>query len=228
MLERGLRPAHLPDIPGIEFASRYVPTESRTIGGDWYDAFVLPSGRLWLVAGDVAGHGLDAAVVMGRVKSALRAYALTDAPVAEVVRLTDRKVHHFEIGSMVTVVCASAEPPYDHFEICSAGHLPPVLAVPGEASVLLHLPVGPPLGVDLKLPRTSVDVAVPPGGVLILYTDGLVERRDLFLEERLDILCRTAFADDPELVCRELMHTIVGSDHTTDDIAILVARRTRP
>jgi phosphoserine phosphatase RsbU/P len=227
LLERGLRPARLPRVPGIEFASRYVPTDSRTIGGDWYDTFVLPSGRLWLVTGDVAGHGLGAAVIMGRVKSALRAYALTDAPVAEVMRLTDRKVHHFEIGTMVTVLCASAEPPYDHFDICSAGHLPPVLAVPGETGVLMDLPVGPPLGVELKIPRTSVGVAMPTGAVMVLYTDGLVERRNLILDERLDLLCRTATADDPETVCRDIMHTMVGSDATTDDIAVLAVRRTQ-
>jgi phosphoserine phosphatase RsbU/P len=226
LLERGLRPARLPEVPGIEFASRYVPTESRTIGGDWYDAFVLPSGRLWIVAGDVAGHGLNAAVIMGRVKSAVRAYALTDAPVADVVRLTDRKVHHFEIGAMVTVVCATAEPPYDRFEICSAGHMPPVLAVPGESTVLLDLPVGPPLGADLKIQRESAGIALPPGAVLILYTDGLVERRELLLEDRLDVLCQAAVAGDPELVCRELMHTMVGSDSPTDDIAVLAVRKT--
>ena len=226
MLERGLLPTRLPQVAGIEFASRYVPADSRSIGGDWYDAFVLPSGRLWLVTGDVAGHGLAAAVIMGRVKSALRAYALTEAPVAEVVRLTDTKVQHFEIGSMVTIVCASAEPPYDRFDICAAGHLPPVLALTGEAGSLLDLPVGPPLGVEPNLPRTSANVEMTSGAVMILYTDGLVERRDRSLEEQLDLLCRTAYADKPEAVCREIMHTLIGSDPTNDDIAVLAVRRT--
>ncbi len=226
MLERGLRPTRLPHVAGIELASRYVPAESRSIGGDWYDAFVLPSGQLWLVTGDVAGHGLDAAVIMGRVKSALRSYALTAAPVAEVVRLTDTKVQHFEIGSMVTVVCATADPPYDRFDICSAGHLPPVLAVPGEVGSLLELPVGPPLGVEPNVARKSASVEIAHGAVMVLYTDGLVERRDRSLDEQLDLLCRTAYAEKPETVCREIMHTLIGSDPTNDDIAVLALRRT--
>jgi phosphoserine phosphatase RsbU/P len=226
MLELGLLPTRLPQVAGIEFASRYVPAESRTIGGDWYDAFVLPSGRLWLVTGDVAGHGLDAAVIMGRVKSALRAYALTEAPVAEVVRLTDKKVHHFEMGSMVTLVCATADPPYDHFDICTAGHLPPVLALPGQDGSLLDLQVGPPLGVEPNVTRRSANVEMTAGAVMILYTDGLVERRDRSLEEQLDLLCRTVYADKPDAVCREIMHTMIGSGPTNDDIAVLAVRRT--
>jgi hypothetical protein len=226
MLERGLMPTHLPEVPGIEFASRYVAADSRIIGGDWFDAFVLPSGRLWLVTGDVAGHGLDAAVIMGRVRSSLRAYALTEAPVADVVRLTDAKVLHFEMGAMVTVVGAVAEPPYDRFDVCTAGHLPPVLAVPGAHGALLDLPVGPPMGVEPNLARSSAAVELPSGAVLILYTDGLVERRDRPLDEQLEVLCRTAYADKPEAVCREVMHTMIGTDPTGDDIAVLAVRRT--
>ena len=132
LLERGLQPSRLPRLPGVQLAARYVPTESRLIGGDWYDAFTLPSGQLWLVVGDVAGHGLTAAVVMGRVKSALRAYALECDTPQQALERTDRKVQHFEVGTMITVVCAVSSPPYDHIDISSAGHLPPVLAVPGQ------------------------------------------------------------------------------------------------
>jgi putative methionine-R-sulfoxide reductase with GAF domain len=226
MLERGLLPTRLPSVPGLQFASRYVPADSRAIGGDWYDAFVLPSGRLWLVTGDVAGHGLEAAVIMGRVKSALRAYALTEAPVAEVIRLTDRKVLHFEIGSMVTLVAATAEPPYDHFDVCAAGHLPPVIAQSGGVGSLLDLPVGPPLGIQADVARQAIRVGLAPGTVLALYTDGLVERRDRTLAERLELLCRHTHADHPEAVCRDIMHEMVGLDDTHDDIALLAVRRT--
>jgi putative methionine-R-sulfoxide reductase with GAF domain len=226
MLERGLLPTRLPSVPGLQFASRYVPADSRAIGGDWYDAFVLPSGRLWLVTGDVAGHGLEAAVIMGRVKSALRAYALTEAPVAEVIRLTDRKVLHFEIGSMVTLVAATAEPPYDHFDVCAAGHLPPVIAQSGGVGSLLELPVGPALGYQADVARQAIRVGLAPGTVLALYTDGLVERRDRTLAERLELLCRHTHADHPEAVCRDIMHEMVGLDDTHDDIALLAVRRT--
>ena len=96
----------LPKCPGLAFAVRYVPAEDRTVGGDWYDLFVLPSGQLWLVVGDVAGHGLQAAVVMGRIRSALRAYALLDTSPAHVLDLVERKVEQFEFDTFVTIVCA--------------------------------------------------------------------------------------------------------------------------
>jgi sigma-B regulation protein RsbU (phosphoserine phosphatase) len=226
LLERGLLPTRLPTVEGLEFASRYVTADNRTIGGDWYDAFLLPSGRLWLVTGDVAGHGLDAAVVMGRVRSALRAYALLDASVTDVVALTDRKVDHFEIGSMVTLVCATAPPPYDRFDVCSAGHLPPALAEPDGRTSLLELPVGPPLGVTREAVREAKTVELTPGAVMLLYTDGLVERRETSLTERLALLRKSTRADPPEAVCRDVMHDLVGSDTTRDDIAVLAVRRT--
>jgi phosphoserine phosphatase RsbU/P len=172
LLERGLQPTRLPAIPDLRLAGRYVPAENRMIGGDWYDAFTLPSGQLWLVVGDVAGHGLNAAVVMGRVKSALRAYALTTGDPARALELTDRKVQHFEIGTMVTVACATSAPPYDQFQLCSAGHLPPVLAEQGVPARLVNLPLGPPLGALPGVDREAAVLDLPPGGVLVLYTDG--------------------------------------------------------
>jgi sigma-B regulation protein RsbU (phosphoserine phosphatase) len=99
LLERSLLPEGLPACPGLELAARYVPAEGHAIGGDWYDVFTLPSGELWLVVGDVAGHGIHASIVMGRIRSALRAYTLLDLPPEEVLRLVDRKVDHFEIGT---------------------------------------------------------------------------------------------------------------------------------
>ena len=213
LLERGLLPTRLPRVPGIEFGSRYVPADTRTIGGDWYDAFVLPSGRLWLVTGDVAGHGLDSAVIMGRVKSALRSYALTDAGVAEVVRLTDRKVQHFEIGSMVTLVCATSEPPYERFEVCSAGHLPPVLAAPGGPGSLLELPVGPPLGVEPGVARERPRSTCPrrrPGA--LHRRAGRAARAPP--DGPAGAAVRSTYAGHAEDVCRDVMHSLVGSDPT--------------
>ncbi|MEP7180046.1 MAG: GAF domain-containing SpoIIE family protein phosphatase, partial [Pseudonocardiales bacterium] len=225
MLERSLLPSRLPDLPGLEFAARYVPAESEMIGGDWYDAFTLPSGELWVVTGDVAGHGLNAAVVMGRVKSALRAYALVSDGPAHVLELTDRKVHYFEFGTMVTAVCATSKPPYDEFTICSAGHLPPVLAVPGRESELVGVPVGPPLGAVAAVTRASTTVRLPAGGVLLLYTDGLVERREEDIDQSLDRLCAAVHPAHPEIVCRTVMHSLVD-DMVADDIALLAVQRT--
>ncbi|HEU5270686.1 MAG TPA: GAF domain-containing SpoIIE family protein phosphatase [Jatrophihabitans sp.] len=225
LLERSLQPARLPMLPGLQFAARYVPAEGRAVGGDWYDAFALPSGNLWLVTGDVAGHGIDAAVVMGRVRSALRAYALLDESPERVLELTDRKVKHFEIGTMVTLACAVAQPPYDRVRICTAGHAPPVLVAPGEPGRLIELPVGPPLGVVAGATRTAADLDWPAGAVLLFYTDGLVERRDADLGVRLDQLARLTPAEHPEIVCARVMHEMIRNDVVHDDVAVLAARR---
>ena len=136
LLERSLLPTKLPKCPGLTFATRYVAAEELTVGGDWYDLFTLPSGQLWIVVGDVAGHGLQAAVVMGRIRSALRAYTLIDAPPERVLDLVDRKVNHFEIGTMATVACAAIDPPYDTMTLAVAGHPPPVIAAPGQPAVV--------------------------------------------------------------------------------------------
>jgi serine phosphatase RsbU (regulator of sigma subunit) len=225
LLERGLLPTRLPVLPGLEFAARYVPAESRTIGGDWYDAFTVRSGELWVITGDVAGHGLNAAVVMGRVKSALRSYALVADTPDKVLELTDRKVQHFEIGTMVTVVCATSKPPYDEFTVCSAGHLPPVVAAPGTQAELLDLRLGPPLGVVPGVERASTTVTLPAGGVLLLYTDGLVERREEPLERGLARLCEAVTSTSPEILCRTVMHELVGTETIPDDIALLAIRK---
>jgi hypothetical protein len=225
LLERGLQPARLPALAVVQLAARYVPAEGRAVGGDWYDAFSLPSGDLWLVTGDVAGHGLDAAVIMGRVKSAFRAYALLGESPEQVMERTDRKVQHFEIGTMVTLACATAQPPYERVRICTAGHPPPVLAVPGSEGQLVEVPVGPPLGVLAEVARTSVEIAWPVGAVLFFYTDGLVERRGVDLGARLDHLARVVSADDPETMCAAVMHEMIRNDAVPDDVAVLAARR---
>jgi phosphoserine phosphatase RsbU/P len=225
LLERSLQPTRLPALAGLQFAARYVPAEGLAVGGDWYDAFSLPSGDLWLVTGDVAGHGLESAVVMGRVRSALRAYALLGEPPERVVELTDRKIQHFEVKTMVTLACAVAQPPYDRVRICSAGHAPPVLAVPGEPGHLTKLPVGPPLGAFAGITRAAADLSWPAGAVLLFYTDGLVERRDADLFARLDQLARIVPADHPETVCATVMQQMIRNDVVRDDVAVLAARR---
>ncbi len=224
-LERSLQPTRLPSVAGLEFAARYVPAERSTVGGDWYDAFTVPGGDLWIVTGDVAGHGLNAAIVMGRVKSALRAYALLGVSPEEVLELTDRKVAHFEIGSMVTVVCAHAHPPYEKIRVALAGHPPPVLATPDGSRRLVRSAVGPPLGVQPDTRREATDLVWPAGGVLLFYTDGLIERRGLDIEDRLDQLVASVPPTDPESVCTSVMHEMVGSAAAGDDIAFLAVRR---
>jgi serine phosphatase RsbU (regulator of sigma subunit)/anti-sigma regulatory factor (Ser/Thr protein kinase) len=224
-LQRSLVPARLPMLPGLDVAGRYVPGEESGVGGDWYDLFTLPSGRLCLVIGDVVGHGLRAAVVMGRLRSALRAYALEHGGPAEVLSKLDSKVLHFEPGAMATVLYAVLDPTRDRLRVSSAGHLAPVMAVPGEPATLLDLPVDPPLGVRLGVHRRTSTVELPPGALLCLYTDGLIERRTVPIDAGLHKLCAAVTTDDAESVCATVMDRLIGREIVDDDVAMLVVRR---
>ena len=225
LLERSLMPSALPRHPQFALAARYVPAQGRAVGGDWYDAFRLPSGELWLVTGDVAGHGLGAAVVMGRLRSALRAYALEGKPVEEAIAWLDRKSQHFELGTMATVICASAAPPFSAFRASAAGHLPPVTCSPGQGASVVEMGTDLPLGVCTDYPRSSVSIEVPPGAVLVFYTDGLIERRHEPLDAGLERLTAAVHAQAPETVCQEVMRSLVGDTVPQDDIALVVFRR---
>ena len=132
-LQRSLVPSALPAVGGLELAARWVPGTGK-VGGDWYDVFPLPGGEVCAVIGDVAGTGLPAAVIMGRIRSALRAYALQTADPAELLDRLDRKMRYFEPDALATVLCAMVSPSRDQIRICSAGHLPP--SSPARASQL--------------------------------------------------------------------------------------------
>ncbi|WP_414945404.1 PP2C family protein-serine/threonine phosphatase [Amycolatopsis sp. cmx-11-32] len=223
-LQRGLLPGRLPPVAGMQFSARYVPGTEPGVGGDWYDLFPLPGDRLGIVMGDVAGHGLNAAVIMGRLRSALRAYALESDDPAEVLSKLDRKVRHFEPGALATVMYGLVPASRDSVAISLSGHLPPVLAVPGHPSVFVDVPVDPPIGVSGP-PRRSTVVGLPPGAVLAFYTDGLVERRDHLIDVGLRRLADVVTPDDPGVVCARAMAALVGTTPAQDDIALLVARR---
>jgi sigma-B regulation protein RsbU (phosphoserine phosphatase) len=185
----------------------------------------VPSGQLWLVVGDVAGHGLNAAVVMGRVKSALRAYALECQSPQDALERTDRKVQHFEINTLITVICVVSAPPYDRFDICSAGHPPPLLAVPGQDAEFVDIPPAPPLGALPDVARTAKTLEVPNGATLVLYTDGLVEDPNQLIDDGLRKLRSAVRTDDPAIVCHTVMHHLIGNRPPTDDITVLAMRR---
>jgi phosphoserine phosphatase RsbU/P len=224
-LQRSLLPNRLPSVPGVSLAARYVPGHEFGVGGDWYDVFTLPSGHLGMVIGDVSGHGLASAVVMGRIRSALRAYALTTDDPAEVMTLLDRKVRHFEAGALTTALYATLSPDRTVMTVSSAGHLPPVLAVPESCARLAEIPVDPPLGIGrARRPRRSTSVDLPEGGLMLCYTDGLVERRDAPIDDGLDALTALVTADDPEQVCTTVMASL-GSDQPGDDVALLAVQR---
>jgi hypothetical protein len=231
-LQRSLLPTAVRAPEGLQVAARYVPAEG-DLGGDWYDVFELPGDRLALVMGDVVGHGLDAAVVMGRLRSVLRAYALEHDDPAEVLTRLDQKICHFETDVFATVLLGIAEAPYDEWLFSSAGHLAPVVTTGGEPAREADVPVDRLLGLTAGSPRRTTPVTVPPGGLLCMFTDGLVERRPAAGEPDVDIvgenvdLLRTVLADvrDAESACIQVLSRLVGDHLAEDDIALLVARR---
>ncbi|MGH3881902.1 MAG: ATP-binding SpoIIE family protein phosphatase, partial [Pseudonocardiaceae bacterium] len=225
VLQRSLLPARLPVVPGLELAARYVPAENGGVSGDWYDVFTLPSNWLCIVIGDVVGRGLRAADVMGRLRSALRAYALLGGDPAEVLGRLDQQVQHFEPEMMATVLLAMFEPSFERLHLSSAGHPPPALALPDQPAVLLDVPSDHPVGVPGGLRRRATTINLPPGALLCFYTDGLVESRGTSLDAGLERLCESLVAGPVESVCRKLMARLVGDDPPGDDVAVLAVRR---
>jgi sigma-B regulation protein RsbU (phosphoserine phosphatase) len=223
-LQRSLVPSALPALAAAEVAARYVPGSGH-VGGDWYDVFALPSGGLGLVVGDVAGSGLAAAVIVGRIRSALRAYALEFPGPAEVLGKLDRKMQYFEERPvMATVAYAVLDPVSGQLAISSAGHLPPVIAAPGRHGALAEIAVDPPIGVTSPSARQVTTLTLVPGTVVCLYTDGLVERRHEHIDDGLTRLCQAVTPQPPENVCATVMQALVGHQSPGDDIALLALR----
>jgi len=224
-LQRSLLPTQLPGVPGVDMAARYVPGHDFGIGGDWYDVFALPSGWLGVVIGDVSGHGLASAVVMGRVRSALRAYALVCDDPASALTLLDRKVHHFETGNLTTALYGMISPDRTTIHLSLAGHLPPILASPGVPPFVPEIPVGPPLGIGRPAAvRSTTTIDFPAGAVLVCYTDGLVEHRGEIIDVGIKRLVDSIRPDAAETVCTAIMAS-TGIEQPTDDIAVLAVRR---
>lgn len=222
-LQRSLVPSALPAVAGAEMAARYVPG-SGVVGGDWYDVFILPSGDLCVVMGDVAGSGLPAAVIMGRMRSALRAYALETPDPAEVLGRLDRKIQHFEPGALATVLYAVIDPALDQMRVCLAGHFPPVMARPGRPAELAGVARSLMIGVQPGAPRQVTTVPILPGTLLCFYTDGLIERPGEIIDDGMERLRRAVVAQAPEMACSVVMGALVGNEPARDDIALLMIR----
>jgi phosphoserine phosphatase RsbU/P len=223
-LQRSLLPSALPVISGLDMAGRYLPGSGH-IGGDWYDVFPLPSGEVCAVIGDVTGSGLNAAVIMGRMRSALRAYALQASSPGEILDSLGQKMRYFEPEAMATVLCAVLSPSLDEVSISSAGHLPPLLALPGRPAAPARVPADLPIGVSGRSPRRVSVLAFPPGAVLCLYTDGLVERRDRPIDDGIARLSATLTATDPEAACASAVAAMSNQSPHEDDVALLILRR---
>jgi anti-sigma regulatory factor (Ser/Thr protein kinase)/putative methionine-R-sulfoxide reductase with GAF domain len=226
VLQRSLLPERLPHVPGLETAMRYIAGGEGDVGGDWYDLFTLPSGWVCMTVGDVVGRGLRAAVVMGRLRSAVRAYALGNRgdPAAILDRI-DRMLRQFEPDEMATAVLGLLEPSFERLHLSVAGHPAPVVATGSGPATYVDVPVDPPLGVAPPVRRRAATIDVPPGAVVCFYSDGLVERRGQSLDARLRRLCEAVTVRPAEEVCTTVMLQLVGPDRPGDDIALLTLRR---
>ncbi|MFF9807477.1 SpoIIE family protein phosphatase [Streptomyces coeruleorubidus] len=250
ILQRSLLPPGDPEASGLDIACRYLPGNANTgrpseVGGDWFDVIELPGHRTALVVGDVMGRGLRAAVAMGELRTAVRTLAQLDIEPAEVLSQLDeiarglgapggvqqatraaRRPREADLSEVYLATCVYAV--YDSVTrrctFANAGHLPPVLVEPGEPALMLDVPPGLPLGVGGE-PFEEVEVELPEGALLALYTDGLVESRDHPLDEGLQAFVSTL--SDPtqplEDVCDHVLNTL-DTHHGEDDIALLMAR----
>ena len=226
-LQRALLPAALPDLPGFELIVRYVPSDARDhAGGDWYDAFRLPDGRVGIVIGDVGGRGMDAAATMGQIRNSLRAYALKGAGPAEVIddlyRLVDASTGAIAFATLVYVVLDERTGACD---LASAGHLPPLIVGAAGGAHFTETPRCPPLGFSDADPSTLAHFEIAPGETLWLYTDGLVESRRRPIDVGLAALADAAGRAEGGLeeIAEHLLATLPGS--RDDDIALLALRR---
>ncbi|GHG95865.1 SpoIIE family protein phosphatase [Streptomyces lanatus] len=250
ILQRSLLPPGDPVASGLDIACRYLPGNSSAdrpseVGGDWFDVIELPGHRTALVVGDVMGRGLRAAVAMGELRSAVRTLALLDLEPAEVLSALDeiarglgapggvqqatraaRRPREADLSEVYLATCVYAV--YDSVTrrctFANAGHLPPVLVEPGEPALMLDVPPGMPLGVGGE-PFEEVEVELPEGALLALYTDGLVESRDHPLDEGLQAFvgALTDPSEPLEDVCDHVLNTL-DTHHGEDDIALLMAR----
>ena len=227
-LQRSLLPDRLPTVPGLVLEARYLPvTRNMEIGGDWYDAFRLPDGKLAVAAGDVMGKGLTAAAGMGRVRNALRALALTDPRPAAVLAGLDRLFTATELEEQVTTVAyLVVDPETGEGMAGNAGHLPPLMLSPGAEPWLDPARGGTPLG--WASPRQQYQFSLPAGHTAVLYSDGLVENRTRGLDKGLDELVAVAasappgVADQPAELLNYLVDRMLAGYEQDDDVTVLV------
>ena len=231
-LQRSLLPTGLSAPSSVEVRHRYLPgSKMIEVGGDWYESIALPGGRVALVVGDVAGHGVRAAVTMGRLRTAIRTLARLELPPAETLQQLDELMHELGVREphFATCVYAVFDAVSGSCEIASAGHLPPLLVPPDGDSEFLDVSPAPPLGVGSGPIQTRV-FKIRDGSLLVLYTDGLVERRTSDIDEGLARLRETfgpGSASRPlEDLCKATLAGVYA-DHQRDDIAVLVARLRR-
>jgi serine phosphatase RsbU (regulator of sigma subunit) len=227
-LQAQLLPRALPETPGLVSRARYLPaTDDIGVGGDWYDVLALPDHRVGLVIGDVQGHSMTAAAVMGQLRNALRAYATEGHEPAAVLARTNRLMNEIDPALFATCCYVVVDLRSAIATVALAGHPPPLLRTTGGQVVTVRAPVGPPLGVEVSADYATYDVPLALGDVIVLLTDGLVEDARRPIDEGLATLSRvlgaTGTADVDDLADALLAATQpVG--HRADDIALLAVR----
>ncbi|MBR7828327.1 SpoIIE family protein phosphatase [Actinospica sp. MGRD01-02] len=230
-LQRSLLPRRMPEVSAVELAFRYLPAQS--VGGDWFDVIPLPGARVALAVGDVVGHGLHAAATMGRLRTAVRNFSALDLPPDELLWHLDELVGRIDqeesgdVGptSILGASCLYAiyDPTTRSCAMARAAHPPPALMLPDGTVSFPDVPAGPPLGLAM-FPFETVEIELPEGSQLVLYTDGLIEQRGRDLDESLDLL-RAALGNGsktPEQTCVAVLNAMPPS--RADDVALLVAR----
>jgi serine phosphatase RsbU (regulator of sigma subunit) len=230
LLQRSLLPHRLPELPGAALAACSLPGESGLrVGGDWYDLIELPTGEVGLVIGDVVGHGLPAATVMGQLRNALRAYALEDPSPASVLARVNRASDLLDVAEMATCLYAVWEPSTLRLRWANAGHMPPLLAAGGGGRRLLSAEPGPPLGAAPTAEYQDHELRLEPGDALVLYTDGLVERRGAAIDEGLAVLeaLPGPYPDAASLLDAVLATLPAGGVPGADDVTVLLLRTER-
>ncbi|MEV7521979.1 SpoIIE family protein phosphatase [Streptomyces sp. NPDC091371] len=231
-LQRSLTNSALPRVTGLELTGRYLPASDHDVGGDWYDVIQLPGGRTGLVIGDVMGHGIHAAAVMGQLRTAVRTLARLDVPPDKMLRSLDAVVADLGEDEMATCVYAVHDPATGSCVIARAGHPPPAVVAADGTITFLDGPPGTPLGTGPgpgSGPGTgefpTEQVLLPPGTLLVLYTDGLIEARDRDLDQGLDQLAQAlrGFRQPLEELCDGILARLLPVA-PQDDVAVLLAR----
>jgi signal transduction histidine kinase/DNA-binding response OmpR family regulator len=230
-LQHSLLPQSLPRVPGALVAGRYLPGSTEAeVGGDWYDVIVAPGDQLVLVIGDVVGKGVQAAAGMGQLRNALRAYILEGFDCGAALTRLNRLVDNLGRRQFATVVCVRFDPRTRKLNYSSAGHPPPVLAVPGEHGTFLYASaLGPPIGALADVNYPTLEGALAPGSRLLLFTDGLVEDRAVGIDAGLAEL--TADVAQPVDHLEDLLDTLLDKAARRprrDDIALLALQVTEP
>ncbi|MFD9207035.1 SpoIIE family protein phosphatase [Streptomyces sioyaensis] len=229
-LQLTMLPSSLPRTTGVRLASRYLPaSDTAQVGGDWYDAIPLPGNRVALVVGDVMGHSMTSAAIMGQLRTTVQTLAGLDLPPEEVLHHLDEQAQRLGIEHMATCLYAVYDPIAQRLLIADAGHPPPVLLHPDGYGEVLQIPPGAPIGVG-GVPFESVEMPAPTGATLLLYTDGLVESRERdvwagveLLRARLQAAADALGSPPLDMLCDAVLN-ILEPETLDDDVALLAAR----